>query len=88
MLDTGVHVAGVVVGLVVMGVDVGSSVTGARVVGSSVTGARVVGPSVTGARMPAEQPAVFFTSVTTVSLHAPPISCADTQKKAPPLHEY
>jgi len=37
---------------------------------------------------PAEHPAVFFTSATTTSLHAPPVSCAATQKKAPPLHEY
>lgn len=37
---------------------------------------------------PAEHPAVFFTSATTASLHAPPVSCAATQKKAPPLHEY
>ena len=37
---------------------------------------------------PAEHPAVFFTSATTALLHAPPESCAATQKKAPPLHEY
>ena len=36
----------------------------------------------------AEHPAVFFTSAKTASLHAPPVSCAATQKKAPPLHEY
>jgi len=33
-----------------------------------------------------EHPAVVATSPTTASLHAPPLSCRATQKKAPPLH--
>ena len=35
--------------------------------------------------LPREHPAVLLTSATTVSLHAPLLSCAATQKKAPPL---
>ena len=50
-------------------------------------GVGVVGLVVTGVvGAPAEHPAVFLTSPSTVSLHAPAESSLDTQKKAPPLH--
>jgi hypothetical protein len=50
-----------------------------------VGGVGVVGVvGVVGA--PKEQPAVFLTSPSTASLHDPPESSLDTQKKAPPLH--
>jgi hypothetical protein len=60
---------------IIVGVDVGMAVT-------------VEEDGIAVVEGPAEHPAVFFTSATTASLHVPPVSCAATQKKAPPLHEY
>lgn len=82
---------GLLVGLIVTGFLVGLAVAGFLVglrVGCVAVGL-IVGLVVGFGVMPAtvEHPAVLRTSLTTASLHAPPVSLLLTQKKAPPLHE-
>ena len=78
---------GLLVGLIVTGFLVGLAVAG-FLVGLRV-GCVAVGLIVGFGVMPAavEHPAVLRTSLTTASLHAPPVSLLLTHKKAPPLHE-